>query len=152
RQVPVDLEPDADLNEGRGCPGHGSSSLAFLNEQVKSGRAAAQAPREQALGTKSSQQFRIATIHVGIRGMSQTSSAVPAPPRGARTPICLSENPTQLFVSVQKTSTIHIGSEFILEMRAEYEAAVKSKGMPMANSPRVILRARAHVLAWTLIL
>jgi hypothetical protein len=29
RQVPVDLEPDADLNEGRGCPGHWSSSLAF---------------------------------------------------------------------------------------------------------------------------
>jgi hypothetical protein len=29
RQVPVDLKPDADLNEGRGCPGHCSSSLAF---------------------------------------------------------------------------------------------------------------------------
>src|SRR5262245_65369726 len=29
RQVPVDLKPDADLNEGRGCPGHWSSSLAF---------------------------------------------------------------------------------------------------------------------------
>jgi len=29
RQVPVDLEPDADLNEGRGAPGHWSSSLAF---------------------------------------------------------------------------------------------------------------------------
>src|SRR5260370_3426003 len=29
RQVPVDLEPDADLNEGRGCPGHWLSSLAF---------------------------------------------------------------------------------------------------------------------------
>src|SRR6266446_3568134 len=29
RQVSVDLEPDADLNEGRGCPGHWSSSLAF---------------------------------------------------------------------------------------------------------------------------
>src|SRR6516162_5202395 len=24
RQVPVDLEADADLNEGRGCPGHWS--------------------------------------------------------------------------------------------------------------------------------
>ena len=29
RQVPVDLKPDADLNEGRGAPGHWSSSLAF---------------------------------------------------------------------------------------------------------------------------
>src|SRR5262249_32449103 len=29
RQVPVDLEPDADLNEGRGAPGHCSPSLAF---------------------------------------------------------------------------------------------------------------------------
>jgi hypothetical protein len=29
RQVPVDLEPDADLNEGRGAPSHWSSSLAF---------------------------------------------------------------------------------------------------------------------------
>ena len=29
RQVPVDLEADADLNEGRGAPGHWSSSLAF---------------------------------------------------------------------------------------------------------------------------
>ena len=29
RQVPVDLKPDADLNEGRGCPGHWSCSLAF---------------------------------------------------------------------------------------------------------------------------
>jgi hypothetical protein len=30
------LEADADLNEGRGAPGHWSSSLAFLNEYVKS--------------------------------------------------------------------------------------------------------------------
>src|SRR6266567_6260471 len=29
RQIPVDLEADADLNEGRGVPGHWSSSLAF---------------------------------------------------------------------------------------------------------------------------
>src|SRR5262245_19744516 len=42
RQVPVDLEPDADLNEGRGAPGHWSSSLAFLNEHLKSGRAGVQ--------------------------------------------------------------------------------------------------------------
>jgi hypothetical protein len=42
RQVPVDLEADADLNERRGAPGHWSSSLAFLNEYVKSGRAGAQ--------------------------------------------------------------------------------------------------------------
>jgi hypothetical protein len=28
RQVPVDLEADADLNEGRGCPGHWSSFLS----------------------------------------------------------------------------------------------------------------------------
>src|SRR5262249_2169518 len=42
RQVPVDLEADADLNEGRGGPGHWSSSLTFLDEYVKSGRADAQ--------------------------------------------------------------------------------------------------------------
>src|SRR5262249_37576184 len=42
RQVPVDLEADADLNEGRGAPSHWSSSLRFLNEYVKSGRAGAQ--------------------------------------------------------------------------------------------------------------
>src|SRR6266849_5546218 len=42
RQVPVDLEADADLNEGRGAPGHWSSSLAFMNEYVKSERAGAQ--------------------------------------------------------------------------------------------------------------
>src|SRR5258708_27236705 len=29
RQIPVDLEADADLNECRGVPGHWSSSLAF---------------------------------------------------------------------------------------------------------------------------
>src|SRR5262249_48483710 len=40
RQVPVDLEADADLNESRGAPGHWSSSLRFLNEYVKSGRSA----------------------------------------------------------------------------------------------------------------
>jgi hypothetical protein len=28
RQVPVDLEPDADLNEGRGAPGHWSPFLS----------------------------------------------------------------------------------------------------------------------------
>src|SRR6266704_1753015 len=42
RQVPVDLEADADLNEGRGAPGHWSCSLAFLSEHVRSGRAGAQ--------------------------------------------------------------------------------------------------------------
>src|SRR5262247_1708721 len=42
RQVPIDLEADADLNEGRGAPGHWSSSLAFMNENVKSERAGAQ--------------------------------------------------------------------------------------------------------------
>src|SRR5215813_15590311 len=42
RQVPVDLEADADLNESRGAPGHWSSSLRFLNEYVKSGRVGAQ--------------------------------------------------------------------------------------------------------------
>src|SRR6516164_324585 len=42
RQVPVDLEPDADLNEGRGAPGHWWSSLAFPNDHVKSERASAQ--------------------------------------------------------------------------------------------------------------
>src|SRR5262249_28207075 len=28
-QVPVDLEADADLNEGRGAPGHGSTVLSW---------------------------------------------------------------------------------------------------------------------------
>ena len=32
RQIPIDLKPDADLNEGRGAPGHWSPSLRFLNE------------------------------------------------------------------------------------------------------------------------
>jgi uncharacterized protein (TIGR02246 family) len=57
RQVPVDLEPDTDLNEGRGCPGHGSSSLAFLDEQVKSEQAAAQAPRERRVPTNSENRY-----------------------------------------------------------------------------------------------
>ncbi len=46
----------------------------------------------------------------------------------------------------------HISSGFILGIPAEYGAAVKSKGTPMANSPRMILRARVRVVAWTLIL
>ena len=46
----------------------------------------------------------------------------------------------------------HISSRFILGIPAEYGAAVKSKGTPMANSPRMILRARVRVVAWTLIL
>ena len=44
------------------------------------------------------------------------------------------------------------GCAFILGIPAEYGAAVKSKGTPMANSPRMILRARVRVVAWTLIL
>src|SRR6516165_10362817 len=47
RQVPVDLEADADLNEGRGAPGHWSSSLRFLNEYVESRRAGAQCRKSQ---------------------------------------------------------------------------------------------------------
>src|SRR5262249_34305790 len=31
RQIAVDLEADADLNEDRGCPGHWKPSLEFLN-------------------------------------------------------------------------------------------------------------------------
>ena len=31
RQVAVDFEADADLDEGRGCPGHGFSSLVCVN-------------------------------------------------------------------------------------------------------------------------
>jgi hypothetical protein len=46
----------------------------------------------------------------------------------------------------------HISSGFILGIPAEYGAAVKSKDPPMANSPRMILLARVHVVAWTLIL
>jgi hypothetical protein len=32
RQIPVDLEADADLNEGWRCPSHWSSSLAFPSD------------------------------------------------------------------------------------------------------------------------
>jgi hypothetical protein len=35
---------------------------------------------------------------------------------------------------------------------AQRANAVKLKGSPMVNSPRTILRARIHVIAWTLIL
>jgi hypothetical protein len=35
RQIPVDLQADADLNEGRGCPGHSSSSLTFRRDKRK---------------------------------------------------------------------------------------------------------------------
>jgi hypothetical protein len=110
RQVPVDLEADADLNEGRRCPGHWSFSLAFLKAQVKSPRAAAQAPGNEAGGNQSSQQFRKSLQFTGYYTFSYTkdgetksiparysftyvkdgndwkivdhhSSAVPAPPR-----------------------------------------------------------------------
>ena len=37
RQIPVDLEADADLNEGWGCPGHWSSSLFPSDNKVNSG-------------------------------------------------------------------------------------------------------------------
>src|SRR5262249_28705978 len=57
RQVPVDLEADADLNEGRGAPGHWSCSLAFLNEYVKSGRAGAQC-RKSLLFTSAARAHR----------------------------------------------------------------------------------------------
>src|SRR5215472_18476131 len=43
RQVPVDLEADADLNEGWGCPGHWSSSFCRVT-QGRSWRAATQGP------------------------------------------------------------------------------------------------------------
>ena len=35
RQIPVDLQADADLNEDRGCPGHSSSSLTFPSDKLK---------------------------------------------------------------------------------------------------------------------
>src|SRR6516165_9511972 len=44
RQVPVDLEADADFNEGRGSPRHLSSPSVSKWEQGRSGPAAAQAP------------------------------------------------------------------------------------------------------------
>jgi len=37
RQIPVDLEADADLNEGWGCPGHWSSSLFPSGNKVNRG-------------------------------------------------------------------------------------------------------------------
>jgi hypothetical protein len=37
RQIPVDLEADADLNEGWGCPGHWSSSLFPSDNKVNRG-------------------------------------------------------------------------------------------------------------------
>src|SRR5215831_13487559 len=43
RQIPVDLEADADLNEGWGCPGHWSSSFSRVT-QGRSWRAATQGP------------------------------------------------------------------------------------------------------------
>ena len=61
RQVPVDLKPDADLNEGRGAPGHWSSSLSFSSaNKGRSWRAATQAPataREDAYFTYSAREF-----------------------------------------------------------------------------------------------
>jgi hypothetical protein len=48
RQIPVDLQADADLNKSRGCPGHSSSSLSPSDRrcvQVRSGRVATQAPQ-----------------------------------------------------------------------------------------------------------
>jgi hypothetical protein len=45
RQVPVDLEADADLNEGRGAPGHWSLPYRFSStNKGRSWRAATQAP------------------------------------------------------------------------------------------------------------
>ena len=35
RQIPVDLQAYADLNEDRGCPGHSSSSLTFRGDKRK---------------------------------------------------------------------------------------------------------------------
>ena len=37
-------------------------------------------------------------------------------------------------------------------MPAEYGAAVKSKGPPMLNSPRVMVHSPVRVVAWTLLL
>src|SRR5262249_986239 len=46
RQIPVDFQSNADLNEGRRCPGHSSSSLTFpVLIQVRSRQAATQAPQ-----------------------------------------------------------------------------------------------------------
>src|SRR4029077_4655411 len=50
RQVPVDLEADADFNEGRGCPGHCWSFLGFVKEKKnRAGRAAVQASPARSL-------------------------------------------------------------------------------------------------------
>ena len=51
RQVPVDLEPDADLNEGRGCPGHWSSSLAFPSSSTLDRGTPLRKPRNHAGGS-----------------------------------------------------------------------------------------------------
>src|SRR6516165_5521640 len=50
RQVPVDLKPDADLNEGRGCPGHCSSSLAFQSSNKLDRGTPPRKPRNQTGG------------------------------------------------------------------------------------------------------
>jgi hypothetical protein len=48
RQVPVDLEADADLNEGRGAPGHWSSSLAFQSSNKLDRGTPSRKPRKDA--------------------------------------------------------------------------------------------------------
>src|SRR5262247_2206953 len=51
RQVPVDLEADADLNEDRGCPGHWSSSLAFPSSSTLDRGTPLRKPRNHAGGS-----------------------------------------------------------------------------------------------------
>jgi hypothetical protein len=48
RQIPVDLQADADLNEGGGCPGHWSPSLQeFVNKKKLNCGGPARKPRNQ---------------------------------------------------------------------------------------------------------
>jgi hypothetical protein len=58
-QIPVDLKTDADLNEGRGCPGHWSPSVEFLKQEQASARQArTQAPAHTRVSKRRSLQAR----------------------------------------------------------------------------------------------
>src|SRR5215831_5549501 len=67
RQVPVDLKPDADLNEGRGCPGHWSSSLAFQSSNKLDRGTPSRKPRNHtARRTLTQQENSIADRPMGL--------------------------------------------------------------------------------------
>ena len=80
RQIPVDLEADADLNERRGAPGHWSSSLAFMNEYVKSERAGAQSRKSLQFtrdpAARAGRRIRLQTRPASAAGLAAPGRAV----------------------------------------------------------------------------